>query len=868
MHDIQLSNTHPHHEMIGYPFTLTPPSSSEDSPQTFNMHSPNHYMFQQVQGSLQGQPFIISSTPQYEVSMSSMYNYESKPPYLTIVEQPIDKFRFRYKSEMAGTHGSLTGINSDKTRKQTYPTVKLNNFFEREAIIRCSLYQNGSSDDRQPHAHRLIMKHGQEEKDDPHDIVTTKDNNYEASFHSMGIIHTAKKHIVGELKRKKALLKHEEIARLEKSKRPLTTKEDVDIVGSADEECKSINLNIVCLRFDAFKRENGILYPICKPIYSHAINNLKSALTGELKIVRMDHSSSPAKGNREIFMLVEKVTKKNIKIRFFELDEEENEIWSEYGKFNDLDVHHQYAIVFRTPPYKDLNIEEQKKVFIELERPSDGSRSEPREFTYIPGQNLRTGMKRPRTSMYSSSEYSSLSLNSAELPTTLEGLHMNVAYEVTSADLQEAIKNIDSDEFQKIFTEHWDAFSGAPAIALQTDAGKKHVPKKPDSNIEDDRDKKLVNRVFAEFENFMKSKPKNEQIANMLHHLFTKYVNEAKENALHICTSQGNLKLLRYFLSIISTHKQYKILNLTNNNSETIAHLAMQQPNLDVITLVLKHQCNLTAEDLNGNSPLHVAIIKNQSTGAIDTLLRAPYGPEWFINAENSDNLTALHMAIKMNKPKYVDLLYKHKADVNLIDKKTGRNSLHIAIAEQATEIVKLLLEKTNIDVLKEDFSGRTPLNMAKHLMQDGEPERIQIYNMVEKELKARGLHTECVIKEEVESEEEMELETVECKIEKLTLDELEPIYKNTKVLTLACLEKISKILDKSQRWLQLVEILNLNHILQTNLFNPKCQGKEVLQVAVNIRDMWTVRNCLENLGEIEAVAIMDNMVMTMNMKT
>lgn len=92
-------------------------------------------------------------------------------------------------------------------------------------------------------------------------------------------------------------------------------------------------------------------------------------------------------------------------------------------------------------------------------------------------------------------------------------------------------------------------------------------------------------------------------------------------------------------------------------------------------------------------------------------------------------------MAIKMNKVKYVDLLYKYGVDVNLIDKKTGRNSLHIAIAEQATEIVKLLLEKTTIDILKEDFSGRSPLNMAKHLTQDKEPERIQIYNMIEKAL-------------------------------------------------------------------------------------------------------------------------------------
>lgn len=29
---------------------------------------------------------------------------------------------------MAGTHGSLTGMNSDKSRKQTYPTVKVNVF--------------------------------------------------------------------------------------------------------------------------------------------------------------------------------------------------------------------------------------------------------------------------------------------------------------------------------------------------------------------------------------------------------------------------------------------------------------------------------------------------------------------------------------------------------------------------------------------------------------------------------------------------------------------------------------------------------------------------------------------------------------------
>lgn len=44
---------------------------------------------------------------------------------LKFIEQPINKFRFRYKSEMAGTHGSLCGMNSDKSRKQTYPAVEV-----------------------------------------------------------------------------------------------------------------------------------------------------------------------------------------------------------------------------------------------------------------------------------------------------------------------------------------------------------------------------------------------------------------------------------------------------------------------------------------------------------------------------------------------------------------------------------------------------------------------------------------------------------------------------------------------------------------------------------------------------------------------
>lgn len=40
-------------------------------------------------------------------------------------------------------------------------------------------------------------------------------------------------------------------------------------------------------------------------------------------------------------------TAENIQIRFFELNDDEQEVWQGWGKFSELDVHHQYAIVFK-----------------------------------------------------------------------------------------------------------------------------------------------------------------------------------------------------------------------------------------------------------------------------------------------------------------------------------------------------------------------------------------------------------------------------------------------------------------------------------------------------------------------------------------
>ena len=95
---------------------------------------------------------------------------------------------------------------------------------------------------------------------------------------------------------------------------------------------------------------------------------LESTHAGDLRIVRIDKVFSCCTGQEEIFIFVEKVNKSNqflflwkklvltliplnnledIKIRFFELDENDQETWHAFADFSELDVHHQYAIAFK-----------------------------------------------------------------------------------------------------------------------------------------------------------------------------------------------------------------------------------------------------------------------------------------------------------------------------------------------------------------------------------------------------------------------------------------------------------------------------------------------------------------------------------------
>lgn len=169
-------------------------------------------------------------TPHIELSCSTK-------PTLIILEQPADKFRFRYSSEMHGTHGSLMGENTRKNQK-SYPQVKLEGY-SGKAVIRCTLYQEKLTD-ASPHSHSLVIRKNDRDECDPHYFeVDGAANMTTIKCQGMGIIHTAKKEIIETLRTKmQALWQKEFNAEIGRTKRQ-------EFMDKAESEAKAMNLNQV-----------------------------------------------------------------------------------------------------------------------------------------------------------------------------------------------------------------------------------------------------------------------------------------------------------------------------------------------------------------------------------------------------------------------------------------------------------------------------------------------------------------------------------------------------------------------------------------------------------------------------------------------
>ncbi|XP_036342419.1 embryonic polarity protein dorsal-like [Rhagoletis pomonella] len=295
--------------------------------------------------------------PTLTTNLNSNVDRKFATAYVRVVEQPASKaLRFRYECE-GRSAGSIPGAHSTPEKK-TYPTIEIVGYQGRAVVVVSCVTKDAPY---RPHPHNLAGKEGCKSGVCTLEI---KSDSMRLELNSLGIQCVKKKDI-------EAALKAREDIRVD----PFKT-------GFAHRfQPGAINLNAVRLCFQVFiEGEKGRFTVPLKPVVSEPIYDKKSKLD---LVIHQVCSSATVLGNTQIMLLCEKVAKEDIAVRFFE---ERNgvTVWQAYGEFHPSDVHKQTSIRLKTPRYRNVDITEPVKLFVQLKRPSDGAVSEPWVFKYEP----------------------------------------------------------------------------------------------------------------------------------------------------------------------------------------------------------------------------------------------------------------------------------------------------------------------------------------------------------------------------------------------------------------------------------------------------------------------------------------------------
>ncbi|XP_052005863.1 nuclear factor NF-kappa-B p105 subunit isoform X1 [Xyrauchen texanus] len=311
-------------------------------------------------------------------------------PSVRIIEEPKQRgFRFRYGCE-GPSHGGLPGASSEKNRK-SYPQVKICNY---QGAARVVVQLVTNTQEPHLHAHSLVGKHC----DKGICIADLQPKDSSISFPNLGILHVTKKNVTKVLEERMieafrmgynyGVFIHPDIDALQgevRMPRELADHERILISSAAAHQAKEMDLSVVRLMFTAFLPDSdGGFSRRLDPVISQPIFDSKAPNASNLKIVRMDRTAGCVTGGEEVYLLCDKVQKDDIQVRFYEDDDDSGFTWEAYGDFSPTDVHRQFAIVFKTPRYRDQNLQKPISVFVQLKRKSDNETSEPKPFTYHP----------------------------------------------------------------------------------------------------------------------------------------------------------------------------------------------------------------------------------------------------------------------------------------------------------------------------------------------------------------------------------------------------------------------------------------------------------------------------------------------------
>ncbi|XP_064273154.1 nuclear factor NF-kappa-B p105 subunit isoform X5 [Passer domesticus] len=678
-------------------------------------------------------------------------------PYLQIIEQPKQRgFRFRYVCE-GPSHGGLPGASSEKNKK-SYPQVKICNYVGPAKVI-VQLVTNGKY--VHLHAHSLVGKFCE----DGVCTVLAGPKDMVVGFANLGILHVTKKKVFETLETRMidackkgynpGLLVHPELSYLQAEgceDRQLTEREREIIRQAAIQQTKEMDLSVVRLMFTAFLPDsNGSFTRKLDPVISDAIYDSKAPNASNLKIVRMDRTAGCVTGGEEIYLLCDKVQKDDIQIRFYEEDENGG-MWEGFGDFSPTDVHRQFAIVFKTPKYRDVNITKPASVFVQLRRKSDLETSEPKPFLYYPEIKDKEEVQRKRQKLMPnfSDGYGGGSGTGGggmyggaggsagpgfSFPSygysAFGGMHFPGTTKSNAGMKHEGLSNCTAEQDRRSSdkqNDQWDTKCDVKVEAVESTECRTSAvhEKKEDSGFSckaegSKADCRWQDALFLEKAMQLARRHCNalfdyavtgdvKMLLAAQRHL-TAVQDDNGDNVLHLAIIHLHTELVKNLLEVMPSLNYNDIINMRNDLYQTPLHLAVITKQAKVVEDLLKAGADVSLLDRHGNSVLHLAATEGDDKILSLLLKNEKVSP--MVNLPNAEGLSAIHMVVMANSMSCLKQLIAAGVNINAQEQKSGRTALHLAVEQENIPLAGCLLLEGDADVDSTTYDGTTPLHIA-----------------------------------------------------------------------------------------------------------------------------------------------------------